>query len=554
MTVIDRFAASLDSDEDPILQDVRAYINWQVGRQTKEFEPTKNDDIDIRTYLLHLKLNGVRQDVLRQKTNSLAHFYEWVQQTGLVQSNPFANFDFTRPFLTKSEIRRRRVFTADDPVQQELERLQALNELATNLNQAHDLQTVLQTTTNTLAKMMALEAVWIFLFADFYKQVVAARASLPHDVALAAACGLPPSLEQDNRYFLCEPPDCSCQAMLRRGHLTRAVNVVECTRLQDATKAGGDSRGLFFHASTPLRTADRVFGLINVATEEWQLFTAADLQFVSTVGAQVAVALERARLFDLTQQHQARLERELEMARQVQASLLLDELPEIPGFSVAVYWQAAREMAGDFYDIIPLGNGRFALVMADVSDKGAPAALYMAMAHSLIRDNCRRISSPAEMLHFVNAAIMERDSSDMFVTVFYGVLDSNSNQLIYANAGHDPPLLHRQGEAIACLMPTGPLIGVLQDMTLSETTIEINPGDRILTYTDGVTDALNEHSEEYGRKRLTKMLQTVATDTAEIGLEQILHDLNSFIDDTAQYDDITMLMLVADLDSSCVDD
>lgn len=547
MTIVEEFATTLTNNKDSILDDVNEYVRWQVGRQMAVFEPSQVDSADIRTYLLHLKLNGNNRQTLRHKITALQQFYAWAKTCDLVKHNLFDNFDFQRPFLTPEEIQTRRQTHSEDPQQREIDRLQALNELAQQLNSASDIQTVLNTAIHTITTVMNLATGWLFLLPEIYEQIKETYTQPPHDFSLVAACGLPPALELNDNFYLRQPPDCSCQAKLRRGHLQRAVNIVECSRLQDATKAGGESRGLSFHASTPLKSGDHVFGLINIATDEWQLFSSADLQFLSVVGAQVGVALERARLFDLAQNQRLRLERELKMAHQVQASLLPDEMPAISGYSVATHWQAAREMSGDFYDIIALPNGRFAFIVADVSDKGAPAALYMAMVHSLLRTHCHRFDGPADILQHVNAHLIEKDLLDMFVTVFCGFLDTAINQFTYASAGHDPPIHRHQSGEIELLMPTGPLLGVLDEVAFQEKKVTFAQGDLLVAYTDGVTDALNQHSDEYGRERLIELVKNAPTDTAVSCRDFILDDLSSFIDVTPQFDDITLLSLVVEM-------
>ena len=546
MTIVEEFATTLADDKDVVLADIKEYIQWQVGRQTTLFTPSELDSADMRTYLLHLKLEGYRPQQVQQKLDALKRFYAWATSSGLLMQDPFVAYDFQRPLLTATEIQNRRQTHAEDPRQQELERLRAFNELAQALNRVVDIQTVLETAIHTITEVMDLATGWIFLLPEIYDQIAHSYELPPHDFALAAACGLPQGLQMNNNFYLCQPPDCSCQSKLRKGRLKRAVNIVECSRLQDATKAGGDSRGLSFHASAPLLAGGQIFGLINIATEEWQLFSSADLQFLSAVGSQVAIALERARLFDLAESQRVRLERELKMAHQVQASLLPDEMPQIANYSIAAHWQAAREMAGDFYDLIPLQDGRFALIMADVSDKGAPAALYMAMVHSLLRTHCHRFDSPALILQHINAHLAEQDSSDMFVTMFCGLLDPETKQLSYASAGHDPALLRRHNGEVALLMPTGPLIGILEIIELTEHVVQLEAGDSLIAYTDGVTDALNGKMEEYGRERLMVCIQNAPTDTAVSLLEHILKDLTSFIGTHPQFDDITILSLIVD--------
>jgi sigma-B regulation protein RsbU (phosphoserine phosphatase) len=330
---------------------------------------------------------------------------------------------------------------------------------------------------------------------------------------------------------------------MQAGQLKRAVNVVECTRLQHAAEDQGDNQDLLFHASVPIAGLARPLGIINVATEEWQFLTAADLQLLSAVGAQVAIALERARLYDEAHLQRLRLEQELQVARQMQESLLPERLPEIPGFTLAAYWRPALEMAGDFYDIFPLAAGRWGIAVADVSDKGAAAAMYMAMTRSLLRTSGLAHASPAEALKAVNGQLFAHSSSDMFVTVFYAVLDAGAHALTYANAGQNPPLLRRANGGMEQLIRTGMALGVAEEMELSDVTLSLGAQDSLVIYTDGLTDALDSQGRDYNLYRLNSALGTAPVATAGSQLDHLLNDLNSFIGDVPPFDDITLFVM-----------
>lgn len=549
MTILDQFAATLSSEEKEILADIKAYAAWQVGRQEIDFAPTNKDDVDIRNYFLHLRLNRGKRGRLRRSAKSLRRFYNWAQAEEIINDNPFQDFDFSQPYLSQTQLTRRQDTLPADPVERELAHLRALNKLAQQLNQAADIQSALTAAVETLLPVMNLQTAWVFVLPDLHQHMKGIPKPPPHDFALAQAVDLPSGLEMEERRYLCQPGDCHCQWLLRNGRLQRAVNVVECTRMQDAAKANGETRDLFFHASVPLRLEDQILGIINVATENWQFLTAADLQFLSTVGAQVSVALERARLFDLSQEQQARMSRELEMARDLQANLLPQRLPKIPGWNLDAYWQAAREVAGDFYDAIELANGRLALLVADVSDKGAHAALYMAMVSSLIRTYARLIDSPAELLTAVNRHLVKHDKSAMFVTTFYGVLALDTGLMTYASAGHDPQMIRRRADLVELMMPTGPLLGLFDDLQIKEKTVALEAGNTLLLYTDGVTDALNEEGEEYSRSRLQAQLQQ-APGPAPACLHYLRQDMDRFRGTAVPFDDITLLVLHASTPAS----
>lgn len=545
MNLLERFNSSLDPEENQIVDDVAAYFDWMIGRQQLEFTPTDDDEIDLRAYLLHLRVTGVGRGDIQVKFESLRRFYGWAKEEGLIEYDPFSGEEFDRPILTRDEIRRRKNIAPEDAQKREITHLRALHELTQQLNHSDNARVALETALETLAEAMNLQTAWMYVIPDIYHQLASATETLPHDFAVAATYGLPPGLQRDDPCYLCQAPDCHCQELARTGRMRRAVNVVECTRLQDSARSDGDNRGLFFHASTPLIASDRLLGIINVATDEWQFFTADDLHFLSMVGSQVAVTLEWAYLFDLAKVQRERLERELQMAREVQASLLPQRLPQIPGFQLAASWHAAREVAGDFYDVFPLPEGRWGLVIGDVSDKGAPAALYMTMVHSLIRATAGYTASPAETLLIVNKSLAANSASVMFVSVFFGVLEPQACSLVYANAGHDPPLLLRLSRNIERLVRTGPIIGVFEGIALADKQVDLEAGDALLAYTDGVTDALNAEGQEYGAARLADIAGQV-TATAAACLVQIESDLTAFIGHEPQMDDITLLVIKSD--------
>ena len=392
---------------------------------------------------------------------------------------------------------------------------------------------------------MGLRTAWAFLWTEGDARAATSASGSRHDFAVAACCGLPPGLEQDDRRYLSQPPDCHCQRLLRNEQLVRAVNIVECTRLQAAFRHAGETGGLLFHATVPLIVEKRPVGLINIATEQWEFLSMADLQFLSAAGSQVAIALERARLHDLAETQRTRQEKELEMARAVQKSLLPAQLPSILGFTLAADWRPAREVAGDFYDFFSLPNGRWGIVLADVSGKGAPAALYMAMARSLIRSEAGRYSSPSAVLREVNRRLLVECCNEMFVTVFYAIVDPVQRSLTYASAGHDPPFLRRASGRVERLALGGLIMGVFEEVSFSDETLKLESGDTLVAHTDGLTDTVNHQDEPFGCTRLAATISS-APAAAQDMLGHILRDLMAFAGPVPQPDDITLLILTTD--------
>jgi serine phosphatase RsbU (regulator of sigma subunit) len=546
---VEQFAAQLDSADSQILADLCDFDGWQTQRQGRTFIPETTDDVAIRSYLLHLKLSGASRSILERTIASLKRFYAWAQAIHLIAKSPFDSFDFNRPLLSREQIRRREEARFANPTDREIAHLRALNHLAEHLNRSTDVRTLLATVVETLVRVMGLKTAWAFLWTGAGLYTTTSATDPPHDFALAACCGLPPGLEQDNRRYLCQPPDCHCQSLLRNDRLVRAVNIVECTRLRYAVRHAGDTEGLLFHATVPLISPNRPVGLINIATEQWEFLTSADLQFLSAAGSQVAIALERARLYDLAETQRIRLEQELAMARAVQKSLLPTHPPSIPGFTLVADWRSAREVAGDFYDFFSLPNGRWGLVLADVSGKGAPAALYMAMTRSLIRSEASRHTNPSAVLTEVNRRLLAESSAEssneMFVTVFYVVLDPVLRSLTYATAGHDPPLLRRASGGVERLAGGGLMMGLFEQLTLSDETLKLESGDTLVAYTDGLTDTVNPQDEAYGHSRLADTLNRAPAAARDV-LAHVLKDLEAFAGPVPQPDDITLLVLTSD--------
>ena len=544
MDVLERFAKTLSSEEPELLDHLRAFIEWYVGSES-EFIPSSSDDVALRTYLMQMKMNGASAKSQGEQVASLRRFYDWAESAGFLPDyHPFAEFSIDRPSLTREQIRRRKEIFAGSTEGREISRLRALNQLAEQLNRSSDVQTTLTAALETLVSLMSLQTAWAFLLPTASSPLVSVSVSPSDRFSLAATCGLPPGLEKNDRHRLKDVKLCHCQVVMLNGNLKRAVNIVECTRLVEAARDNGDTQGLLFHASVPIIASGQPLGILNVATQDWQFLTAADLQLLSAVGAQVAIALERARLYDVTHAQRLRLERELDLAREVQESLLPEALPQIPGFSLAADWRSALEMAGDFYDIFPLPDGRWGIVVADVSDKGAAAAMYMAMTRSLIRASASNQSNPAAALTEVNQRLLAHSTSDMFVTVFYAVLDAGAQTLTYANAGQNPPLLRRISGGIEKLTRTGAALGVLEEFTLSDASLILAPGDTLVIYTDGVTDARNPQGEEYGTTRLAEALLNAAPSDAGHLLDHLTSDLAAFTQDVPPFDDITFFILI----------
>ena len=235
---------------------------------------------------------------------------------------------------------------------------------------------------------------------------------------------------------------------------------------------------------------------------------------------------------------------ELKIAHDIQMSFLPERLPEVPGFELAALSLPAKEVGGDFYDAIPLPGGRTAFVIADVSGKGVPAALFMALSRTVLRANSLIPRSARDAVTEANMLIAEDAKSGMFVTLFYAVADPGKKTLTYVNAGHNPPLLFRPGSGRPTgLKGTGIILGVMPEAEYGEETIHLVSGDLVLLYTDGVTEAINPDEEQFGEERLIETASaSLDLPPAEI-VERVRDAVMAFSGDEPQFDDLTLMIL-----------
>ncbi|MEO8227381.1 MAG: SpoIIE family protein phosphatase [Gemmatimonadota bacterium] len=267
--------------------------------------------------------------------------------------------------------------------------------------------------------------------------------------------------------------------------------------------------------------------------------------------ARVDASLAKKRLHDSEQRHAQALERDLEIGRNIQAGFLPESLPPVAGYDIAAHFQPARQVAGDFYDVFTLGDtGRIALVVSDVCDKGVGAALFMAVFRSLLRVLLRESYAIApgrtDAEHIPHAIRVLSDynahthsSANMFATVFFAVLDPSTNGLTYVNAGHDAPAILRAGTVLQRLEPTGPAVGLLADLTFAAAHVVLQPGDTLLAFTDGVSDARGSDGTVYGEPRIFGA--TRAARSARSIIDAIDADLSAHTMDAEPFDDITLL-------------
>jgi sigma-B regulation protein RsbU (phosphoserine phosphatase) len=318
----------------------------------------------------------------------------------------------------------------------------------------------------------------------------------------------------------------------------------------------------------PLKTRDRVLGVINFSNSEPVEYTAEDLQLMQTLAAQAAQAIENAVLQD-NKVKDALARYEIEKGRKMQRDFLPDELELPKEWELSALFKPARQVAGDFYDSFMLPSGGIGVVIADVCDKGVGSALFMALFRSLIRvfssendlgsisitqTDTEKAKGHTQIINLghVNALgavkltndyVAENHSNlNMFATLFFGIIDPKTGLLTYVNGGHEPLAILSAEGIKSRLMPTGPAVGMLPGMKFRIQQIGLEPGDMLVGYTDGVTEAKNPESKFFTEERLINMLNDPdSIPTATHLLDRIDSSLMEFIADADQFDDITMI-------------
>ena len=298
--------------------------------------------------------------------------------------------------------------------------------------------------------------------------------------------------------------------------------------------------------AAPLQTEDRVIGLIYLDSPELiHEFTEEDLSVLTVMANIAATRIEQARLIEVEQAEKLHA-KELEQAALIQRSILPAIFPPFPDrkeFELHAAMAPAREVGGDFFDFFLLDRERLGFVVGDVSGKGVPAALFMAVTRTLLRATAQHIPTPAECLTSVNKTLIEQNASGMFVTLFYGVLDTRTGEIQFANAGHNPPYLFSAQGVRALREKSGPMLGVIEGVEYVARTCRIEPGQGIVLYTDGVTEAADPERNFFDEQRLEGFLSERRLDSGQRLVAGLLGAARDFSRGLPQADDITVLAL-----------
>ena len=260
--------------------------------------------------------------------------------------------------------------------------------------------------------------------------------------------------------------------------------------------------------------------------------------------------LVRERTADLQQKNEElekvrkRVDEELRIARSLQGAILPREIPESEAYVGSAMMTPAQELGGDFYDCFTLPDGRLGIVIADVSGKGVPAAFFMAIVRTMMRSAAHEYSGPGQCMREVNDAVCEQNPHSLFVTMFYGILDPTSGRFDYANAGHNPPfLVGADGQVTDLPSTSGVVVGVMPGLDYNEGAVEMNLGDTLFLYTDGISEAMNDADEEFGEERLVDVLAEDTQAPIRSVIDNVSNAVEAFVVDAPQSDDITCMVL-----------
>jgi sigma-B regulation protein RsbU (phosphoserine phosphatase) len=287
----------------------------------------------------------------------------------------------------------------------------------------------------------------------------------------------------------------------------------------------------------------KIIGVVQLLNKKDGPFTFRDERLLAAMASQAAISIENARLYEQEIQQQL-IKRELETAYSIQASFLPDTIPQVDGWDIGALWCPVRNVAGDFYDFYRLADGRLAVVIADVSGKGIPAALFMALSVTVLRFGMTLNLPPEEVTRRANDMILSEQRSRMFATTFVSYIALDTGDVLFSSGGHNPALLYR-AETRNCEYATssGVAVGIFREAEFVPGTMHLEIGDILVLYTDGITEAINDDEDEFGEERLESLVvQHTALPAQELA-ELILDEINAFAGEQDLFDDATLVVL-----------
>jgi sigma-B regulation protein RsbU (phosphoserine phosphatase) len=328
----------------------------------------------------------------------------------------------------------------------------------------------------------------------------------------------------------------------------QSVCLNDLSEVAELAKLRGSAFGAASVMAAALSYAKQDLGVLAVANGSLGApFSQGDFVVFKSIAEQSAFALYNAIIYSMANEKK-RLDHDLEIARDIQRILLPAEAPAINGFQISGINVPARQVSGDYFDYIRVDDERLGVAIADVSGKGVPASLIMAICRSVLRAEAARNPSPADVLRKVNRQLYPDIKEDMFISMAYLILDHERDGITLARAGHDAPLLYkRQSQTVSTIKPPGMVVGIdsgnVFDRLTTDFTVPLERDDCLVLYTDGVTEALNADGDEFGLDRMIQSVRASATDGAQTIVKRIIEDVRNFTGSLPQNDDITLIAI-----------
>jgi len=294
--------------------------------------------------------------------------------------------------------------------------------------------------------------------------------------------------------------------------------------------------------AVPLIYQEKVIGVLDLEHTRRNYFTEDHKRTLTTLAAQLAIAIENARLYEEIARQEKRLERDLALARELQFRLLPHSLPKMPHLEVQAKFVPARAIGGDLYDFLPYSLSRLGIAIGDVSGKGAPAAIYAALVSGILRSHAPIEPGPAEMLSAVNLSLAERRIAAQFVSIIYAVWDDERRTLLVANSGLPLPLYCHDGK-IEPIEATGLPLGLFDEADYDEFTFKAKPGDMFVFFSDGILDARNRHGQSFGPERVQEIVAGCAEQTPDCVVSNIFRAVTEHAAGVEAFDDQTVVAI-----------
>jgi sigma-B regulation protein RsbU (phosphoserine phosphatase) len=422
-----------------------------------------------------------------------------------------------------------RICYQEQELRQRFHEMEAISQLSAALERKTDLQSVLDMAARACAQLMGVKACAIRLIDRAGKELVR-----------KAAWGL-------SEAYLNKGAVVIEQSQVFRQVMSGETVYVENLQTDPRTIYPDDARreGLVSALYASLTQQDRAIGAIQLYTGEARPFTAHQVHLVRSIAQQLASAITNAQLHDLLVENE-RVQRQIAFAADVQKRLLPRALPHLPPLDLAARYAPCNELGGDYYDLIELKERNLGIAIGDVVGKGVPAALLMASVRSALRAYAQDIYDLDEVLSRVNVALFRDTTSREFVTLFYGVVNPRTGRLTYSNAGHDAPCLVR-GSEVTLLDVGGMVVGVDPEHRYQKGIVHLEPGDFILFYTDGLSDALNAESKRFDKRRVVEAARHAARlPTAQQALQFVYWEMRRHVGRRELLDDVTLVALKVD--------